>query len=136
MAGKESWHMDRIASRRAIPKERKLHPNTVGERMDSSIGGNRTGAYHRSIWIGPGEVSCCSACGYHVCSCPKAELPSPPVIRNRAVQAAERARLSEFEAFIGRPASFDAPWIKLDTQCGLCAHSHQKICVCGRPTGR
>ena len=65
MTDRSSWNMARIASRRRLPRELKLHPTTVGKPMSSQAG---IGAWHRE-WVNEDEVACCSTCGYHWCNC-------------------------------------------------------------------
>jgi hypothetical protein len=117
MSDRESWAMARLVSRRPLPKERKLHPNTVGEQPQQQS------AYLRS----------CKGCGYHLCACSRlGKNESPPQFvtrpnKSRAVQAAERARIS------------DSSWLQLRYGCcDDCERARREAvthCLCGRPTG-
>lgn len=72
------WHMARVASRRQLPKPRKMH-GPVGERMDTtqveSVHANSRAG--KQCWYGTengdSAVTACNGCGYHVCSCKPVE---------------------------------------------------------------
>lgn len=72
------WHMARVASRRELPKPRKMM-GPVGERMDTTQveGVHANSRAGKQCWYGTengdSAVTACSGCGYHVCSCEPVE---------------------------------------------------------------
>lgn len=62
------WHMARVASRRELPKPRKMIGpySTLGEPKWSATSG-----------IPGREDQVCQSCGYHVCSCEQAQANPP-----------------------------------------------------------
>ena len=72
------WHMARVASRRQLPKPRKMH-GPVGERP-SDHEHYRNGVLHESR----DREYHCNDCGYHVCSCkPVERIQLPRTIAGR-----------------------------------------------------
>jgi hypothetical protein len=66
------WDMARVASRRQLPKPRKMM-GPVGEAIpDWTL--IRNGVVFEGR---PGPDQACHNCGYHVCSCEDAHEPSP-----------------------------------------------------------
>lgn len=72
------WDAARVASRRQLPKPRKMH-GPVGERMDTtqveSVHANSRAG--KQCWYGTengdSAVTACRDCGYHVCNCKPVE---------------------------------------------------------------
>lgn len=66
----QPWSMARVASRRQLPKPRKMH-GPVGDPVSAREGeaDARHGSQHQRIFFAMGECSTCPDCGYHVCSC-------------------------------------------------------------------
>lgn len=94
MADMKPWHMARVASRRELPKPRKMH-GPVGEKLETPDEGRARYPKMKSIWFAPGECSTCRDCGHHVCSCkPVDEL----MLRGRRIVAREDVR--DDEAFV------------------------------------
>lgn len=138
MSGRESWNMSRIVSRRPLPKERKLHANTIGEQPQQQSQHLRS----------------CKGCGYHLCACRRRERPDRAVeynlgqtfdradatlkAMNRAREALERSAARSL-ARQERARISDSSWLQLrDGCCDDCARARREAvthCMCGRPTG-
>lgn len=71
MSGRESWNMSRIVSQRPLPKVRTM---LAGE-TQSPIHAENLLALNAETSRGRNfpAADCCSGCGYHVCTCKRAE---------------------------------------------------------------
>lgn len=65
MTARQGWNAAQRASERPLTR-RKVH-GPVGKRVESNGGPGITTA--KREWFGLSELTCCSGCGYHVCSC-------------------------------------------------------------------
>lgn len=66
------WAMARVASRRPLPKPRKMRASVMSTVQVAPP--TRADAFEQDI--------ACPGCGYHVCSCPKtARAPAPNTLR-------------------------------------------------------
>lgn len=70
---RDGWNAAQRASGRPLPKPREMLETVVGKRLESNGAPGITTA--KREWFGRSELTCCSGCGYHVCSCP----PKPEV---------------------------------------------------------
>lgn len=91
------------------PKPRVMHA-PVGEKCLANTGLERCDRWvGTSIVFAPGEVSCCSVCGYHVCHCaPKpsnAELCAAANARMHAERQRVRAAVDSWDWENMRPVA-------------------------------
>lgn len=75
------WQMARVASRRELPKQRKML-GPVGEQKPGNEGVERCYAHgfgrskgNASTFFASGQCSTCKHCGYHVCACANPAKP-------------------------------------------------------------
>lgn len=73
MTDRNSWNMAGVRARSYRNRTVRLH-KPIGEKQDSMVGLDRCrGTHPQSIVFAAGEVSCCTACGFHMCSCESPE---------------------------------------------------------------
>lgn len=97
------WDMARVASRRELPKPRKMH-GPVGEQVQVV-----------ETWIGDNvepDVSC-QSCGYHVCSC-------EPVKPDPRLAVADRVYLDDLRDVYGIEARGGPSLLKAATKLPPC----------------